>query len=174
MDEQRVRPEPENELSRLSRHYRPALMAYFLRRAASHAEAEDLTQEVFVRLATIDLGQLKSRDGYVFHVAANLLRDRGRRNKVRADHRARVSLEDEAGIDTLDPARFSADRESLALVERGLRELPERTRTIFVLYRLENVDKRAIAEAFGISGSAVDKHLFRAMAHLMDRLGKDA
>ncbi|MGE5501703.1 MAG: hypothetical protein ACM3W4_07240 [Ignavibacteriales bacterium] len=36
----------EGELVQLDRRFRPALMAFFLRRIANHAEAEDLAQEV--------------------------------------------------------------------------------------------------------------------------------
>ena len=53
----------------------------------------------------------------------------------------------------------------------ALREAPERTRSIFLLYRVEQMKKRDIAETYGISTSAVDKHLMKAMAHLWKRLG---
>ena len=77
------------ELSLLSQRFRPALMAFFLRRIRNHAEAEDLTQDVLARLAshasTIDPAR---PDAYVFQTAANLLRDRWRRAKIRAQHEA--------------------------------------------------------------------------------------
>jgi RNA polymerase sigma-70 factor (ECF subfamily) len=165
-----MRPEPESDLARLNRRFRPALMAFFLRRLRNHAEAEDMTQDVFVRLAGADAGQMKSADAYIFQIAANLLRDRGRREKVRADYRERLWSQDGAEVDPLDPLRFTADRESLQLLVGGLRELPEPTRAIFVLYRLENVDKRAIAETYGLAMSSVDRHLAKAMAHLIARV----
>lgn len=148
-------------------------MAFFLRRLRNHAEAEDLTQEVFVRLASVDQDQLQSVEAYVFRVAANLLGDRSRREKVRADYRSSLWHGGGEGVDPLDPARTVEGREALMALTAGLRELPARTRSIFVLYRFENVDKRAIAEAYGVSVSAVDKHLMRAMAHLI-RAVRDA
>ena len=133
-------------------------MAFFLRRLRNHAEAEDMTQEVFVRLATADRGAMQSAEAYIFRVAANMLSDRGRREKVRADYRAAIWAEDPIGVDPLDPARVADAREDVAAVVGALKTLPERTRAIFILYRLENMDKRAIAEALGISISAIDKH----------------
>jgi RNA polymerase sigma-70 factor (ECF subfamily) len=165
-----MRPEPESDLARLNRRFRPALMAFFLRRLRNHAEAEDMTQDVFVRLAAADPNKMQSADAYIFQIAANLLRDRGRREKVRADYRERLWSQDGAEVDPLDPLRFTADRESLQLLVGGLRELPEPTRAIFVLYRLENVDKRAIAETYGLAMSSVDRHLAKAMAHLIARV----
>ncbi len=154
----------------LNRRFRPGLMAFFLRRLGSHAEAEDLTQEVFVRLADADPAQMQSPEAYIFRMAANLLRDRSRREKVRFDYLADAMAADGAGVDVLDPLRVSAARESLVGLTDALRELPERDRAIFILYRLENVDKRDIAQAFEISLSTVERHLARAMAHVTRRV----
>jgi RNA polymerase sigma-70 factor (ECF subfamily) len=160
-------------LSRFHREYRPALMAFFLRRVHDPADAEDLTQEVFIRIAdrAEGAGAMRSPDAFIFQIAANLLRDRSRRAKVRADFVAGMRAVDGAGTETLDPWRVAAGRDALARIASGLDELPERTRQIFLLFRYENLGQRAIAESFGISVSAVEKHIYRAMARLMDRIG---
>ena len=74
-----MRVAAEGEFEQLNRRFRPALMAFFLRRIGNHAEAEDLTQEVFARLMAMGAENLHQADAYVFQMAANLLRDRGRR-----------------------------------------------------------------------------------------------
>ncbi|MCD9030970.1 sigma-70 family RNA polymerase sigma factor [Luteimonas sp. Y-2-2-4F] len=160
----------ETAFEGLDLRFRPGLVAFFLRRTGSHAEAEDLTQEVFLRLAGMDTARLQSAEAYIFQIAANLLRDRGRRERVRFDYQADAAAVDGAGIDSLDPLRVTASRETLAGLTAALRELPERTREIFILYRLESASKRDIAEAFGISLSTLDRHLMRAMAHLTRRV----
>ena len=162
-----MRIEAQSELAQLSRRFRPALMAFFLRRLRNHAEAEDLTQEVFVRLATSDRPAMQSAEAYIFRIATNMLSDRGRREKVRSDYRAAIWADDPVGVDPLDPGRVADAREDIAAVVGALKDLPERTRTIFILYRLENMDKRSIADALGISVSAIDKHLTRAQTHLV-------
>lgn len=149
-------------------------MSFFLKRVHDHAEAEDLTQEVFARVfgnADVDPDLYA---GYVFQIASNLLRDRARRSRVRADSRETVGSLYGPGVDWLDPEKIAVGRDALALLAAGLAELPERTRTIFVLYRVENIDKRVVAESFGISRSAVEKHVTRAMAHLMARARKNS
>jgi RNA polymerase sigma factor (sigma-70 family) len=75
-------------------------------------------------------------------------------------------MEDPA-TESLDPARIVTGRDDLSSVIAALEALPERTRTIFVLYRLEAVDQDVIAKSYGISKSAVKKHMMRAMAALM-------
>ena len=159
------------EFELLNRRFRPALMAFFLRRIGNHAEAEDLTQEVFARLMALGADNLHQADAYVFQMAANLLRDRGRREKVREAYRFGVLAGEGVGVEPIDPERVLAGRQSLGQIAAALRETPERTRSIFLLYRVEQMKKRDIAETYGISTSAVDKHLMKAMAHLWKRLG---
>jgi RNA polymerase sigma-70 factor (ECF subfamily) len=144
-------------------------MAFFMRRAASHSDAEDMTQELFAKLATAQTGTMDNADAYIFQMAANLLRDRGRREKVRAHYRASV----QAGggdLEPLDPSRVLLGRESLGEVSDALRELPDRTRAIFLLFRLEGMKQSDLADLYGISVSAVQKHIFKAMTHLTKRL----
>jgi hypothetical protein len=111
----------EAPLTDLARRMRPALVSYFLRRVRDPSEAEDLAHEVFLRLAGTRLDSLRSADAYVFQIAANLLNDRARRNKVREDYvysvsasdaRARIRLTPESGLwpDTLFKNRVSGPR----------------------------------------------------------------
>jgi RNA polymerase sigma-70 factor (ECF subfamily) len=60
-------------------------------------------------------------------------------------------------------------RQSLQTAVAALQALPERTRTIFVLRRLEGHAYRDIADQLGISVSAVEKHMVRAVQHLAAR-----
>jgi RNA polymerase sigma factor (sigma-70 family) len=160
----------KQQLDDLCRRFRPALLAYFLRRVPTPAEAEDLAHDVFVRLADVPLEQLRSADAFIFHVAANLLRDRARRWKVRHDYVAtQVAAVDAQVLEThaFDPERIEAARRSLAALVARLMELPKRTREIFILYRIENVARRNIAQAYGLSISTVEKEVARATAYLM-------
>ncbi len=160
----------DRELGQLDRAYWPALMAYFLRRLKNHAEAEDMTQDVFVRLAKVDRAELQSPSAYIFGVAANLLRDRARKEQVRFDYRGELAADEGLGVDLLDPSRIMSGRESLAALQAGLMELPRLTRVVFVLHRIENVSRREVAGAFRISEAAVDRHLAKAMAYLVARV----
>lgn len=164
-------------LEALDARYRAPLMTYFQRRAASRAEAEDLTQEVFVRIAgrpECEGGELA--EGFIFTVAANLLRDQARRARTRsADHH--LSLEagecdDGAAalVETLEPERILLSREVLAGVLRALDAVPPRTRDIFLLFRLEGMKQREIAHLHGISVSAVEKHIVKALKQVAREL----
>lgn len=150
----------------LGRRWRPALIAYFLRRVRDHAEAEDLTQELLARLIERDSEGISAPEAYIFQMASNLLADRGRRGQVRSRYQSMMMQSPDRAVDPLDPHRVADGRARLALVAEVLESLPERTRRIFVLYRLENIGQEQIADSFGISVSAVKKHVARAMLAL--------
>jgi len=162
-------PKPLRE--RFYRDLRPALIAFFTRRVGSRVEAEDLVHDVYVRLASTPDPEMRDPQAYVFQVAANLVRDRARRAEVRTRYLTAAKHDDQARIDPIDPHRIAADRETLAALVKALDALPERTRRIFLLYRYEQVSRQAIADTFGISMSAVDKHVHKAVVRLSARLG---
>lgn len=160
--------QPKSDPIQFNRRWRPALMSFFLRRIHNHAEAEDLTQEVFARLLRGGENQLgQNSDAYIFQIAANLLRDRARRSRVRTEHLQLTGVLEAEDSELLDPSRVVGARDALAAFVTGLDALPARTRSIFILYRIENLDLDAIARSFGISKSAVKQQVMKAMAVLM-------
>ncbi len=124
-------------------------------------------QEVFLRLSNRGgLDDIANLRGYAFQVAANVLSDRQHRRTVRQmdDH---VELDpDHAGDPEIAPDRILAARMELQAAIAALNQLPERTRTIFVLRRLEGMRYLDIAARLGLSVSAIEKHMVRATAHL--------
>ena len=151
--------------SEFDRRWRPALMAFFLRRISDRSEAEDLTQEVFVRLLNQDRPEGLG-DAYVFQIASNLIIDRARRVKVRTDHRINPIIANDTSVEHLDPMRFASSREELDLVVTGLETVSERQRTIFLLYRIDGLSQAEIAEKLDISVSAVKKNVAKTQAVL--------
>lgn len=67
-----------------------------------------------MRLAAQGAVEMQSPEGYIFQIAANLLRDRSRRDRVRNAYRAEVAQVEGRGIDLLDPLRIVGDREALS------------------------------------------------------------
>lgn len=158
----------ETFLRDLSARYRLPLIAYFQRRVRSREEAEDLTQEVFLRLSRrLDVEQVDNAEAFLFRTAVNLLRDRSRRGKTAASHMD--ELAHRAGFEELSPERVLQSRQSLASVLRALDELDERTRDAFILHRLEGMRHAEIASLYGVSVSSVEKYIIKAIAHLAKR-----
>ena len=159
-------------LETLSNELRPSLLRWFSRKVRDQSHAEDLVQEVFLRLvkkAGFD-GNRPGAKAYVFETANNVYIDWLRRRNVRQAG-AHDSLE--AGHPTDED--FSSERvligkERLAGALAALMSLPERTRAIFVLRRIEGLRCKDVAKRLNISTSAVEKHMVKAVAHLMRHL----
>lgn len=154
----------------LFRRFRGPLMAFFNRRTGDQVEAEDLAQEVLLRVMQHDdAATIDPPDAFIFATARNLLKDRARRAEVRARNRIDIEILGERS-EGLSPERVIQMRQDLARAMAALSELSEKTRDIFVLHRLEDMKYREIAELYGISVSAVEKHLIRAFAHVMNSM----
>ena len=162
----------------LDARFRASLLAYFLRRTGNLQEAEDLTQETFVRL--IGSSSFENADearAFVFRVASNLLRDRAR-SATRLRRFPTLPIDSLGGdefepklVEDIDPERVLIARESLTEVLACLDELGERTKNIFILFRLEGMRQKGIAAFYGVSLSTVEKHVMAAALHLAKRFG---
>ena len=147
---------------------RPALVRFFRRRCKNLPQAEDLAQDVIMR--TLGRAEWKTIDqakGYIFRTAANLWRDQARHLKVTGG--AELSWDENIGnavTEGIPLERVLLSEEELRRVDAVLLELNERTRDVFVLSRLEDMKYSEIASTLGISVSAVEKHMIKALAHL--------
>lgn len=168
-------PEYLDELEHLFVRTRPALSGWFRRRIGDAAEAEDLAQECFVRIANRkDPDPPGNFEAYLYRTARSVLFDR-RRRRERRDADAHVPLlpgQDASGEP--DALRNLLARETLQRVTAILATMPERTRSIFILSRLEGMRYAEIATRFDISVSAVQKHILKAIETLMRTGGDDA
>jgi len=161
-------------IGELDRRFRLPLIAYFRRRVSGASEAEDLTQDVFERvLKVLNQASVENAEALIFRIAVNLLRDRSRRQVTRGSEQPLTPENIAAFADALtvdlSPERVVLGETTLADVLTALQELGERTRAIFYLYRLENLKIREIAAIYGISASAVEKHVSKALLHLTRR-----
>lgn len=151
----------------LTRRLRGPLFHFFLRRSGSPADAEEMVQDLFVRLLRrADLLSLENVDGYVFEAAANMARDRGRYEQARGQGR-HVEIDDlVAESEAPGAEQIVAGKQRLKKMLAALNALPPRARQVVILRRFENLTYLQIARRLGISVSAVEKHMTRAMTAL--------
>ena len=149
------------------------LTRYFRRRVQNSAEIEDLVQDVFARMVARDSPDpVEHLNGYVLKTASSVLADRARHRSSRAAG-LHVAFDSELhGDDEIDPERVLGGKQELHAATKALLSLPERTRTVFILRRLEGRRFREIAAQLGISVSAVEKHMVRAIHHLSVEMEK--
>ena len=170
-------PPDLSPMAELHARFRAPLHAFFLRRLGDPAAAEDLTHDAFVKLlAAAERDKVEDSGSLLFKIAGDLLTDRYRKSRRRRGASladvdvAPVSPLTLEFVETRDPERLVLARERIAAATRALNELSERTRTIYVLFRLENMKQRDIAALFGVSKSTVEKEIVKAGLHLTKRL----
>jgi RNA polymerase sigma factor (sigma-70 family) len=150
--------------------YLHALRRYFSRRVAA-AEVDDLVQEVFVRMQSHGGDpSIEHLDRYVFTVAASVLSDQARRRTARHEVAHETLEEVHHPTEEWTPERVLLGREALERITTAIADLPARTRDVFVLHRFEEMTATRIAEELGLSVSAVEKHIMKALRILHDRL----
>ena len=154
-------------LETLAERYRGALNRFFERRAARLGDTEDLTQEVFLRLATRgDCASIERLDGYIFQTASNVLTDRARRRITRcADQHVEFEFCPPL-VEEVSPERVLLGREQVAMVRTVLERLPDRVRAAFVLHRFEELGYAEIAKRLGVSVSSIEKYISQALKEL--------
>lgn len=145
---------------------RAALLRFLTLRGARADEAEDILQEVHLKLWAEKIGAVEQPRAYLYSMVNNhfLLHRRAAQRRVRREEDwVDVHGSEHREVDERPSAEAQLiAHEQLAMLQRVLDRLPERTSTIFRRFRLDGEPQREIAADLGISVSAVEKHLTRA------------
>lgn len=153
------------------------LSRFLSRRVATTDTADDLTQEVFTRLAERgeQIEDIRHPRGYLYRSAKNLVIERWRLSGEQVAGR----FEEEALASDTEgsPETILQQRQTLALMMTAIEELPPRCREVFLLHRFDGLSYPQIAEQLDISVSAVEKQMMRAMKacrNALEQTGKRA
>jgi RNA polymerase sigma-70 factor (ECF subfamily) len=160
--------------------YKSKVYNYIYRMVHSAPDAEDLTQETFVR-AYLSIRSFQSRaslNTWLFRIATNLCIDYSRKSKKSQGLTTSLvqesESEDEAERDipdvAFDPQRLLLNKELGQQLDLAIRELPEKLRTVVLLYDLEGLPYDEIGNIVGCPLGTVKSRLFNARATLRQRL----
>ncbi len=176
----RVKAGDQAAFDYLVQKYRRAMISFMYRMAHNSAAAEDLAQEVFLRV-------YRSRDTYaasakfttwLYRIATNLAVNYARDTRHEKPENT-VSLDqpdEETGLtmdiadSTLTVEQNILRRERMAAIRKHVQDLPERQRTAVVMHKYQGMDYRQIAEVLHLSESATKSLLFRAYETLREKL----
>lgn len=157
------------------------LRSFLLRRAPTPADAEDILQDVFVRLhARVDDLHDESRLGsWIFSIARNALTDHyrarareGRLSELPADSRGEPASSVEAGASpgTADGAGNDAETRIASGLGTMVDALDPKYREAIRLYELEGHTFEQVAARLGLSLSGAKSRVQRGRAMLRDAL----
>jgi len=176
----RVKTGDQSAFDYLVQKYRRSMVSFMYRMARNSAAAEDLAQEVFLRV-------YRSRETYepsakfttwLYRIATNLAVNHARDTRHERPE-VQVSL-DEPDEDTgttlelpdgsLNAEQLMVRRERMLAIRQKVEALPEQQRLAVVMHKYQQMDYKQIAEVLKKSESATKSLLFRAYETLREQL----
>ncbi len=157
---------------------RVELVRYFRIRLRSEAAAEDLVQDIYVKIAGLPAEDIGNPAAYLYRLGTNLMLDRLKQQKRSerrdADWRDAETLssggEDIAQAPPADEAL--AARQRLDQIIETVSALPPQVKEAFRLHKLEGLTHAETAEAMGISRSSVEKHIMASLKRILAKVGR--
>jgi RNA polymerase sigma-70 factor (ECF subfamily) len=154
-------------LSRILLAERPSLLRLANRVLGDRDAAEDVAQKVWLKVQTVsDDPLIVNRKAYLRRLAHNIAVDHAKASQRQANvaERAEALL---WGADfELGPERIVESQQTMERIRTAILALPEPTRTILRLTRLEGRTQRDTAKLVGVTTTTVENHLRRALARL--------
>ncbi len=163
-------------------YYRP-VNAFFRRRTFSPEEADELTQETFLRVYN-KIEQFRGEapfEAWLWQIAANLFRKSVARRHTQKRAGETVSLEGDDENSSPDvylqdknvasPLDGILEAEERREMRTAIEDLPEQMRKCIKLRVFQDLSYKEIAVVMRLSPQTVKTHLFQARRHLRERLG---
>jgi RNA polymerase sigma-70 factor (ECF subfamily) len=167
-----VQADSSGGLEAVYRLYRGDLLRFLTARLGDAVEAEDILQELWIRLHNAPGSPVANGRAYLYRMAQNLIVDRIR-EKQRRMQRERLWLEAHGvTVTTGEPADQTSnaeeamlEREETARLAATVASLPEGARRVFELHKQQGLSHAEVAMRLGISKSGVEKHMAVAMKY---------
>lgn len=153
--------------------YSARIYNFIIKYVQSPPLAEDLTQEVFMKLweSRAQVTKIESFKAYLFVIARNHTL-----NSLKKAFKSEAAVGEVVKNYVTQRSNTEEDilhKEYLQFLKRVLDSLPERSRRIFILCREEGKSYEEVAAAMGISKNAVKNHMVFSMKLLRSSVQKD-
>lgn len=152
--------------ARMYAEHHDALNGFFRRRIAQPADAQDLAQEVYLRLLRVDSrdnSAIENPEAYLYTVASNLVKEYGAMQK-----RSSANVDIAAIPEPEAPEGSAEDQVERELRRRRLAEvlerLPPRCRAVMIMQYRDGMTYQQMAKELGVSTHMIKKHVTKALA----------
>jgi RNA polymerase sigma-70 factor (ECF subfamily) len=159
-------------LDEVMREDGPALRRFILSRIRDASEAEDVLQDLYLRLIQ-NSGPVRladSRRAYLVSMARNLIHDHHRHARVRDRALVEIGLQQHGRYAPPLQEQALQAREGQAAVSRAMDRLRPKHREIYVLSRMRGVRNSDIAGHLGISLRSVERHVSEISVYMRETL----
>ena len=164
----RLKNADEEAFTQIFEMYVKKVYQFVLSYNKEKTEAEDITQNVFIKiwekklLINID----KSFEGFIFTIAYRLVIDYFRKNSVHFHRTTIIGLAEESIASRVNSDDLLKRHSLESLYEKALQSLPAKRKEIFLLSRHNGLSNKQIAEQLGISIKTVENQMTAALSSL--------
>ena len=175
-----VAPRAKDALLAAYLDHRSALVRSFTVRTGSPQRAEDIVQDIYLRLQGLTdeaAGDIRNPIAFLYGIGGNLMVDEARqtrRSATRDQAWSDVSGLVVDGISVADlpsPEDTAWARLKLVQVAKALEDMPPKARMAFRLHRIDGLTHTQTAARMGVSQSSVEKYLSTVLAGLLQKVG---
>lgn len=157
---------------------RDALVRFFTVRTRSAERAEDLVQDLFLKLQGMDAPEdLQNPEAFLYRIGTNLMLDRAKHEKRETARNSRWNLETTGAV--ADPVAPEPEAEAALDARRRLQKLmaaverlPPQVATAFRLHKFDGLSHGEVAARMGVSRSSVEKYIMSALRQLLPEVGR--
>jgi RNA polymerase sigma factor (sigma-70 family) len=153
------------EVIELYREASPELLRLLQRRLGNRQDAEEVAQDAFEKLCSLEQREdIRDLRNYFFTMANRMALNVLRRRNIENDYLLKLRpLALEQSDSLFDPAVIARREEKLRSVKRAIQALPKKTGHIFLLHRFEGYTYPEIASQMGMSKKSIEYHMSRAL-----------
>jgi RNA polymerase sigma-70 factor (ECF subfamily) len=152
--------------------YAPKIQSFALSYLGNKADAEELLQELFLKIWEIrsTLDSSKNIKSFLFKVCVNLIYDYIRRKNIEKAYTGYAGQMDQATADSTWQEVIYNDM--LANLNNLVNTMPEQRQLIFRLSKEQGLTNEEIARQLGLSKRTVENQLYRAVSYLKEKIGQ--
>ncbi len=149
--------------------YGESIRNFIYSKCGDIALAEDIMQDSFVTLwQKCENANPLTVKSFLYKIAGNKVIDHFRHQKVKMNYRA----EKRSLVDHITPQFELEEKEFKVYLESVLASIPEASRTVFMMSRIEKMKYAEIAERLDVSVKAVEKRMHKALIIIKKQLGR--
>jgi RNA polymerase sigma-70 factor (ECF subfamily) len=157
----------ESAFTELFHAYRDKLFSFILRICASPQQAEDIVQDVFMKIWAMRSELLGIRDfePYLYRMSHNHTVNMLKRNARESILRSKIKTLSPFSL----PEQEVQRKETEALIRHAIEGLPKQQKQVFILSREQGLNQKEISEKLEITVPTVKSHMTQALRALRSR-----